>query len=223
MKTETLRTHVENNGLIIICLGAALVYWIFDSLFTGSLGMRLLMIFLFIGYGIFTQYLINSYKKMQTYLKTARDGLEEQVDIRTAELLAVNDALKTSERLFQTLARMSPVGIFRADARGDVVYVNERWCELAGISGENALGDGWVKAIHPDDRENYFVEWHKSIREKHPFNSEYRFQRPDGVSMWVLGQAAAEMDHTGTNIGYVGTVTDITERKQRLEIGRAHV
>jgi PAS domain S-box-containing protein len=217
MKTEALRKNIESNGLVIICLGAALVYWILDSVYTGFFGMRLFMIFLFITYGFLTQYLINSYKNMQNKLKTAYDGLEEQVNIRTAELIKVNDELKTSKKLFQTIAQISPVGIFRANAQNDFVYVNERWCEIAGLSAENALGEGWAKAIHPGDRENYYAAWHKSVREKHPFNAEFRFQHPDGASIWVLAQAAAEINHAGTATGYVGTVTDITERKQRFD------
>lgn len=217
MKTEVLLKNLESNGLVIICLGAALVYWIFDTAFTGVFGMRLFMIFLFVAYGFFTQYLINSYKNMQNELKTAYGGLEEQVNIRTAELIKVNDELKTSERLFQTIAQMSPVGIFRANAQSDFVYVNERWCKIAGLPAENALGDGWVKAIHPDDRESYYAAWYKSVREKRPFNAEFRFQHPGGASMWVLGQAVAEINHVGTATDYVGTVTDITERKQRFD------
>jgi PAS domain S-box-containing protein len=217
MKAEVFRKNIESNGLIIICLGAALVYWIFESIFTGVFGMRLFMIVLFVVYGFFTQYLINSERNLQNELKTAYDGLEEQVKIRTADLIKVNDELKMSERLFQTLSRISPVGIFRVDAQGDFVYVNERWCEIAGLPADNALGDGWVKAMHPDDRENYYAEWYKSVREKRPFNAEFRFQHPDGISIWVLGQSAAEINHAGATTGYVGTVTDITERKQKFD------
>jgi PAS domain S-box-containing protein len=217
MKTEVFRKNIESNGLIIICLGAALVYWIFDSVFTGAFGMRLFMIVLFVAYGFFTQYLINSYRDMQSKLKTAYDGLEEQVKIRTAELIKANDNIKTSERLFQALSRMSPVGIFRANAQGDFVYVNERWCEIAGLSSDNALGDAWLKAIHPEDRDSYYTEWYKSVREKRPFNTEFRFKHADGTSIWVLGQAAAEINHEGITTGYVGTVTDVTERKERFE------
>ena len=217
MRPEVFRKNIETNGLIIICLGAALAYWIFDSVFSGFFGMRLFMIVLFIVYGFFTQYLINSYSNMQKKLKTAYDGLEEQVEIRTAELIKVNDELRASERLFQTISQMSPVGIFRANAQGDFVYVNERWCEIAGLPAERAVGNVWVKAIHPDDRENYYVEWHQSVREKRPFNAEFRFQHSDGASVWVLGQAAAEIDQAGMTTGYVGTVTDITERKQKFD------
>ncbi|HEX2099857.1 MAG TPA: PAS domain S-box protein, partial [Candidatus Synoicihabitans sp.] len=61
-------------------------------------------------------------------------------------------ALRESEERFRTLASHAPVGIFLSDQQGDCVYVNERWCEMAGMSHEEALGQGWVMALHPEDR-----------------------------------------------------------------------
>ncbi|NTW36545.1 MAG: PAS domain S-box protein [Syntrophobacteraceae bacterium] len=119
--------------------------------------------------------------------------------------------------MFESLARMSPVGIFRTDLKGNCIYVNERWCEIAGLTVEAALGEGWVKAIHPGDRQRVFEEWYRSAQENRPFRSEYRFQRPDGLSTSVLGQASAELNPTGEVVGYVGTVTDITQQKKAEE------
>ena len=62
-------------------------------------------------------------------------------------------ALRESERRFQTLAISSPVGIFQTDAQGRTIYVNPQWCEIAGLPAEKALGDGWLRAVHPEDRE----------------------------------------------------------------------
>ena len=50
--------------------------------------------------------------------------------------------LQQSEDWFHTLAEMSPVGIFHADAEGHYLYVNERWCEMAGLAPEEACGQG---------------------------------------------------------------------------------
>ncbi len=133
----------------------------------------------------------------------------------------VEQALRESERLFHKLARVSPVGIFRTDVHGDCAYVNERWLEIAGITMEQALGQGWTAAIHPEDRDAVAAEWHTSVQEKRPFRLEYRFQRPDGLVTWVLGQALGEADDTGQVVGHVGAITDITERKRsELELQR---
>ncbi len=126
----------------------------------------------------------------------------------------VEQALRDGERLFHKLARVSPVGIFRTDVHGDCVYVNERWIEVAGITLEQALGQGWTAAIHPEDQSAVAAEWYTSVHDQRPFRLEYRFQRPDGVVTWVWGQALGETDDTGQIVGYVGAITDITERKR---------
>ncbi|MBT9315394.1 EAL domain-containing protein [Leptothoe spongobia] len=121
--------------------------------------------------------------------------------------------LEASQNHFASLAATSPVGIFRTDQQGDCVYVNERWCDIAGIGLEEALGPGWSAAIHPDDQDRVFQEWYQAAQTDQPFQSEYRFQTPDGIVTWVFGQAVAEYDSHGSLIGHVGTITDITERK----------
>lgn len=122
---------------------------------------------------------------------------------------------------YQTLTEVSPVGIFYTDASGDCLYVNERWCEIAGMTGEAAFGKGWVQSIHPDDRDRVFVEWYRATEQKLPFKFEYRFQRLDnGQVRWVLGQAVGQIGENGEIKSYVGTITDITERKEVEEENR---
>lgn len=123
------------------------------------------------------------------------------------------DALRESERRYATLADIAPVGIFRTNCSGEVVYVNDRWCKFSGLSPLEAFGTGWTKAVHPDDRVRVFAEWHRAVQAKQPFSSEYRFLKPDGEVVWVLGQSDAELDDGGV-IGYVGTITNISKRKQ---------
>ena len=123
-----------------------------------------------------------------------------------------------SERRFQTLVSVSPVGIFRTDAKGNYIYVNERWCEIAGLTPEEASGEGWARSLHPEDREDTFAEWCWVVRESRPFELEYRFQRPDGVTTWVFGQAVTEKDDSDKVVGYVGTITDVTVRRRIEEV-----
>lgn len=144
-----------------------------------------------------------------------------------AELIARQQAetnLHTIEQRYATLVAIAPVGIFRTDALGSCVFVNDRWCQMAGLSMEQTLERGWSQALHPEDREKVAAEWYQSVQEKRPFQLEYRFQRPDGSVVWMYGQSVAEHDLHGQVIGYVGTVTDITERKQaeaeRLQIAQ---
>ena len=122
--------------------------------------------------------------------------------------------LRESEGRYQTLARISPVGIFRTDANGSTTYVNPKWCEISGLSSREALGDGWLNAVHPNDREGVSVGWQESAQLGKGSVSDYRFLRPDGTVAWVMGQAVPEFNDEKQIVGYMGTITDITERKQ---------
>jgi len=128
------------------------------------------------------------------------------------------DRLRESEERYATLVEASPVGIFRADAAGKCIYVNDRWCQISGftpdVSSLAATRQGWRQGIHPDDCDSIATEGEQSIEENRPFRLEYRFQRPDGTVTWVYGQSVAELDADGQVVGYVGTVTDISDRKR---------
>ena len=121
--------------------------------------------------------------------------------------------------LLRTLAAL-PVGIIRTDAQGNCLYVNECWCALAGLSPEAAQDQGWLGGLHPVDRNYVAAEWAQAVAEGVRFESEYRFQRPDLTSCWVLGQANPARTPDGAITGYIGTITDITARKQsELRLG----
>jgi PAS domain S-box-containing protein len=131
--------------------------------------------------------------------------------------IEAEEALRASERRCATLAAAAPVGIFRTDAEGNCVYVNDRWCEIAGLTPALAVGEGWAKGLHPEDGERVKAQWDRAVREDLPFRGEYRFVRPDGAVTWVFGQAVAEKEADNRIIGYIGTITDITDCVQTQE------
>ncbi len=140
-------------------------------------------------------------------LRALNANLETEVQRRAA-------ALADSERTFTTLATSSPVGIFRTDAAGAFVLVNDQWCSITGLSEAEARSQGWSQSLHPDDRERVLTEWEAVTESGLEFKSEYRFRRPDGETTWVLGQAVPIHDASGAVTGYIGTTTDVTEQKQ---------
>jgi len=123
-------------------------------------------------------------------------------------------ALYESEERYHTLARVSPVGIFRTDVNGSTNYVNPTWSQISGLSPEEAMGDGWLKAVHPEDRDAISRDWEKASSEHQRSQADYRFIRPDGSIAWVIGQAVPELNADNQIVGYVGTITDITDRKE---------
>jgi PAS domain S-box-containing protein len=146
------------------------------------------------------------------------DILGRGFDRMAAAVSARDDALEQSQAQAGALAELAPVGLFRADAQGNCTYVNEVWLRMAGLTETEAMGSGWAKALHANDRARVRAKWLECIDTAQAFSCEYRFQRPDGMVTWVLGQSRTEYGPGGEVIGYIGTITDITERKRVEEL-----
>ena len=138
-------------------------------------------------------------------------SIEVNHDITERKLMEL--ALRDSEAKFSTLVGKAPVGIYMTDTSGLCHYVNERWCQMAGLTAEEAEGDGWRLGLHPEDREKVFAAWNHMITSQGTWGTEYRFLNRDGTITWVYGSATSLEDAQGTTIGYIGINVDITERK----------
>lgn len=121
--------------------------------------------------------------------------------------------LEETKEMYKTLSRVSPVGIFRTDKNGQCVYVNEKWQEFAGMSREEAQGDNWINAIHPEDRQYVAEALQICNINNSDLSIECRMLSPDGRITWVLAQAKCV---NGGGKGHVGTLTDITTKKEYL-------
>jgi diguanylate cyclase (GGDEF)-like protein/PAS domain S-box-containing protein len=131
------------------------------------------------------------------------------------------ERLKESEERYRTLALVTPALIFHTDARGICLYVNDRWRDLTGLPMEAALGHGWATAVHPEDRQRTMSAWMDATARQSAFRTQFRMLRADGGVSWVEAQAAAQSADDGSVIGWVGTLLDVTERKQvELELRR---
>lgn len=138
---------------------------------------------------------------------------------RTHRLVLQNrlEDLENRERLFRQIAQLSPVGLFRANETGGFLYVNDAWSRLVGLSPAHLLGSRWIESIHPDDRDIVREDWLRAVAGRAPYRGQFRFCRPDDSVIWVLYQALPETEGGRAPGGYVGTVTDISD-KQRIEM-----
>ena len=117
--------------------------------------------------------------------------------------------LSASQRQYEALTELAPVGIFRTDDEGNCVFVNARCSEMAGLAEEQLKGDGWLGAFYPDDRERVEEEWNKARENNVVFECETRLNGSEDPAVWVIVRAVPEKDAKGHTTGYVGTVTDI--------------
>ncbi|BAU63661.1 PAS/PAC Sensor Signal Transduction Histidine Kinase [Stanieria sp. NIES-3757] len=165
---------------------------------------------------IFREYAIsleNQAKLFEIKINKLEDGFVA-VWRDITELKQIEKSLKEREEKFRILVTQAPVGIFQTDCQGECLFVNLRWLEITGLSFAEAMGQGWSKALHPEDRLRIYQEWYESAQSGKEFVSEYRFQSPRGKVTWVSGRAVAIYSDRGEQIGCFGIIVDITERKQ---------
>ncbi len=145
-----------------------------------------------------------------------RDRLERaRVVALEARVRADRDALVRSDEKLRALAAQASVALFETDADGKCTFVNRRWSELTGLSLETAQSRGWFSSVHPDDRQRVADAW-AAARQGAEFALDFRFVGPSGTA-WVVGRETPLRDGAGTIVGYLGTLTDITDRKTVLD------
>ena len=145
--------------------------------------------------------------------------LERRVALRTQELEASALRVRASEERFRSLAESMPHLVWEADAAGRATYHNQRWYDYTGAPAGAALGDRWLDYFHGDDRDFAVNEWRKAIASQgeYPVDIEVRIRRSDGGHRWFRLTGEPVLDANGALDRWVGTCTDIEERRRAEE------
>lgn len=122
-------------------------------------------------------------------------------------------ALRASEARYHMLTQSVPTGIFHMDADGACVWVNDAWSTITGRTHEEALGAGWVDAIHPEDLSRVSAEWERRAKAEEDYALEHRVLSADGVVRWVFCRSTRLYAEDGAFLGHIGSMADITEAK----------
>ncbi len=128
---------------------------------------------------------------------------------------AVADPANEAAARFARITHCAPIGMFETDEAGRCRYVNSRWTELTGLPEAQALGAGWMSAIDSADQMAVRAEWQSAAMEQRDFVAEFRIRHPDGTIRWLGAMARAVVDDQGRTTAYVGTLTDISDRKRQ--------
>lgn len=134
------------------------------------------------------------------------------------EALSHNHALAESEARFRRLSEAAPVGIFQADARGQITYVNRAWLKNFGLTPDDLLGDGWKSLLATGEEyanDPAFSGFDKPGDVRHRIA---RFRGAQGRDRWCETVNSAEFGTAGNIVGYVGVVHDITEQRLATEL-----
>jgi PAS domain S-box-containing protein len=104
------------------------------------------------------------------------------------------------------LAEASPIGLFRADAFGELVHANAHLLTLGGMELAAALGTGWLRMVHPDDRDAAVAEWQRLVDARGSGETTFRVVGPDrAVRPCRLRVRAVDGDARG----FVGALLDV--------------
>ena len=128
----------------------------------------------------------------------------------------VEDALRASEQLFRLLSNSSPVGIFVSDEAGKLVYTNPRLQAIYGYDAPQLSGLGFTRIFYPDDYATVLANWLRISQSTEMHDLDRRFIHGNGEKRWAHIRSAPMLSPDGGVLGRIGTVEDITDRRQSL-------
>ncbi len=132
----------------------------------------------------------------------------------TSQRVKAEEALRESEERFRNMADQAPVMIWITNAEGYCTYLSQSWYEFTGQTPDTGLGFGWLSAVHPEDARNAEEIFRVATKNGTAFSIDYRLRRQDGQYRWAIDSAHPRFADSGEFMGFIGSVIDITERKQ---------
>ncbi len=121
--------------------------------------------------------------------------------------------LEESEFRYRELADFMPQIVWQTDDRGVIQYVNNRWTELTGIPVSEAIGKPWLPGMMDEDLQRAQEAWAAAQAKGEIYEHEWRLRLRDGSLRWLLTRGRPIRDERGKILRWIGTDTDITERK----------
>ena len=159
----------------------------------------------------------HSHQTLEVLVKERTAALE-QTNRRLAQELAqsnrIQTALADSEGRFRELVECLPQPIWTCLPEGECDYLSPQWMSYTGMPAAGQLGHGWTQQVHPEDRRMAIEQWQEAVAHTQPFDSEFRLRRADGIYRWFHAHASPLRDSAGRLIRWLGTFTEIHDRKQ---------
>lgn len=123
--------------------------------------------------------------------------------------------LLRSEQRYRSLVTATAQVVWIADASGELLNVSPTWQTITGQPEAEAQGWGWLRLVHPDNRDTVRQVWLSAVTQQTLYEAEYRLQLPsDTGDRDFLVRAVPVLEDDGSIREWVGTYVDITERKQ---------
>lgn len=123
-------------------------------------------------------------------------------------------ALQESENRFRLMADSTPVLMWLSSPDKLCTDVNQAWLKFTGRTLQEAMGEGWLQNVHPEDMQPSLGTYTRAFDAKRKFTMEYRLRRNDGEYRWMLDQGVPRFLEDGNFAGYISCCVDITDQKE---------
>ncbi len=176
---------------------------------------------------------ITKRKQMEEELRILNRSLEKRIAERTAELVKVNEELKSeiverkqvenalrkNERSLANAQRIAHIGNWEWNIINNELRWSNEIYHIFGLIPQmfGATYEAFLNSVHPDDREFVKRSVSAALYERKPYSIDHRITLPDSSVRFVHEEAEVIFDDTERPIQMNGTVHDITERKQAEE------
>ena len=121
--------------------------------------------------------------------------------------------VEAREARYRSLVTATAQIVWTTNAQGEVVDELPTWQAFTGQTKDEYLGSGWLDAVHPEDRERTQGIWKRAVALQSFYELEYRLRRHDAQFRDVSVRGVPVVGEDGYIREWVGTCTDITERK----------
>ena len=111
-----------------------------------------------------------------------------------------------------------PAIVWITSAGGSCTWVNDEWLRFSGRTREEALGDGWLAGMHPDDAPHCMPLFEAAFDARRPVELEYRQRRHDGVYRRMLSRGVPRFDGDGRFGGYAGVALDMGDVREAEQV-----
>jgi PAS domain S-box-containing protein len=144
-------------------------------------------------------------------LGTALD-IHDQLEAKQKEEKLVS-LIADSEHLLRNITTAAPTGLWKSNEAGELNYVNQTWIDWTGLSFEESMGDGWMKAVVEEDLDKAINKFLHAIELRIGYEVEFRIKHTDGTLHWCIITGKPQYRNDGSFVGYIGACVDITEQK----------
>ncbi|MDE2239967.1 MAG: EAL domain-containing protein, partial [Rhodospirillales bacterium] len=132
-------------------------------------------------------------------------------------LRQIEAALRESEDHYRHAVELHPQIPWTAGPDGGVLEAGPKWYAITGMTPATSMPNGWINAVHADDRTRVAQAWEQVLQNASQLDIEYRVHRATGGYLWMRSRAVPRIGFNGEVIRWYGTLEDITEQKLAQE------